>query len=81
MATRAQVYGLLVALALGATQLPADDSAKTAADAPLDDELLEFLGSADSDDKDWNEYLKETDIATVAEAGPRPAASEGTKDE
>jgi hypothetical protein len=31
-----------------------------------DDGLLEFLGSVDSEDKDWNEYLARTDIDKVA---------------
>jgi hypothetical protein len=50
-----------------------------AADAPVDDGLLEFLGSVDSDDKDWHDYLAGTDIDQVARrAGnqppPKPAA-------
>lgn len=36
-----------------------------AADAP-DDGLLEFLGSVDSEDKDWHDYLARTDIDKVA---------------
>jgi hypothetical protein len=36
-----------------------------AADLP-DDGLLEFLGSVDSEDKNWNEYLARTDIDKVA---------------
>jgi hypothetical protein len=36
-----------------------------AADMP-DDGLLEFLGSGDSEDKNWNEYLARTDIDKVA---------------
>jgi hypothetical protein len=51
-----------------------------AADAPLDDGLLEFLGSVDSEDKDWHDYLAGTDIEQVARrAGhappPAPPAS------
>ena len=50
-----------------------------AADAPVDDGLLEFLGSVDSDDKDWHDYLAGTDIDQVARragntAPPKPAA-------
>ena len=55
-----------------------------AADAPVDDGLLEFLGSVDSDDKDWHDYLAGTDIDQVArrasnvpppKPAPRPAAA------
>jgi hypothetical protein len=31
-----------------------------AAEMPVDDGLLEFLGSVDSDDKNWREYLAAT---------------------
>src|ERR1039458_456436 len=45
-----------------------------AADAPVDDGLLEFLGSVDTDDKDWHDYLAGTDIEQVARrAGKAPA--------
>jgi hypothetical protein len=40
-------------------------TAVRAADAP-DDGLLEFLGSVDSEDKDWHDYLARTDIDKVA---------------
>jgi hypothetical protein len=49
-----------------------------AADMP-DDGLLEFLGSVDSEDKNWNEYLARTDIDKVARragngsGNPQPA--------
>jgi hypothetical protein len=44
-----------------------------AADAPVDDGLLEFLGSVDSEDKDWHDYLAGTDIDQVARrAGHAP---------
>jgi hypothetical protein len=36
-----------------------------AAEVP-DDGLLEFLGSVDSEDKDWHDYLARTDIDQVA---------------
>jgi hypothetical protein len=36
------------------------------ADGPVDDGLLEFLGSVDSEDKGWHEYLAGTDIDQVA---------------
>ena len=37
-----------------------------AADAPVDEGLLEFLGSVDSEDSDWHDYLSGTDIDQVA---------------
>ena len=46
-------------------------SAPRATEAP-DDGLLEFLGSVDSEDKDWQDYLARTDIDKVAR---RAAAS------
>ena len=33
---------------------------------PVDPDLLEFLGSVDSEDKDWHDYLAHTDIDQVA---------------
>jgi hypothetical protein len=49
-----------------------------AADSTVDDGLLEFLGSVDSDDKNWHDYLAGTDIDKVARGAryvppPRPA--------
>jgi hypothetical protein len=37
-----------------------------AADKPVDPGLLEFLGSVDTEDKDWHDYLARTDIEQVA---------------
>jgi hypothetical protein len=51
-----------------------------AADKP-DPALLEFLGSVDTEDKDWHDYLAHTDIEQVAKrannarASPVPAAA------
>jgi hypothetical protein len=47
-----------------------------AADTPVDDGLLEFLGSVDSDDKNWRQYLAatETDPAAKRAAPAKPAA-------
>jgi hypothetical protein len=42
--------------------LPAAHSAEE----PVDPVLLEFLGSVDSEDKHWHEYLARTDIEQVA---------------
>jgi len=48
-------------------------SAARAGEAP-DDGLLEFLGSVDSEDKDWHDYLARTDIDRIARrAGDAPA--------
>jgi hypothetical protein len=46
--------------------------ATQAADQPVDPALLEFLGSVDTEDKDWHDYLARTDIDRVAK---RAAAS------
>jgi hypothetical protein len=40
--------------------------ATQAADQPVDPALLEFLGSVDTEDKDWHDYLARTDIDQVA---------------
>jgi hypothetical protein len=37
-----------------------------AADEPVDAELLEFLGTVDSSEADWGEYLAATDVDAVA---------------
>ncbi len=39
-----------------------------------DDGLLEFLGSVDTADKDWRDYLAGTDIDKVARRAPRNGA-------
>ncbi|HWW21965.1 MAG TPA: hypothetical protein VNZ06_14285 [Steroidobacteraceae bacterium] len=55
-------------------------AAAEAADKP-DPALLEFLGSVDSEDKDWHDYLAHTDIeqvakrAVAARGNPAPASS------
>jgi hypothetical protein len=46
-----------------------------AAEPPLDPALLEFLGSVDSEDKDWHDYLAHTDIDQVARRASRPRNS------
>ena len=48
-------------------------SATPAADRPVDPALLEYLGSVDSEDKDWHDYLAHTDIDQVARRARRPA--------
>jgi hypothetical protein len=51
-----------------------------AADDPVDPEFLEFLGSVDSTEAGWHDYLAETDVDQVAKAqtGAAKAASPGT---
>jgi hypothetical protein len=52
---------LLAALLIGMTE----SAAVRATEVP-DDGFLEFLGSVDSEDKDWHDYLARTDIDKVA---------------
>ena len=40
-----------------------------ASDEPVDAELLEFLGTVDSSEADWRDYLAATDVDAVAKAG------------
>ncbi len=57
-------------------------TAKPVTPAAPDDELLEFLGSVDSDtdDEAWLDYLSQTDIVKVARARKAaPADPEGEK--
>jgi hypothetical protein len=56
---------LLGALLIGITE----SSATWATESP-DDGFLEFLGSVDSEDKDWHDYLARTDIDKVARRAP-----------
>ena len=51
-----------------------------AGEKPVDPDLLEFLGSVDTEDKDWHDYLARTDIDQVAKRagnahGNPPASS------
>lgn len=48
-----------------------------AADKSVDASLLEYLGSVDSEDKDWHDYLARTDIDKVAKRAPAPRAGAG----
>ena len=78
-------YGMVVALALAlAAAVPAQEArspvpkkepAQQRATEPAPDaELLEFLGSFDTEDEDWVEYLTQTDVATPAASRPAPEA-------
>jgi hypothetical protein len=50
-----------------------------AAEMPVDEGLLEFLGSVDSEDKDWHDYLAGTVIDQVARrARPAPVSPDAT---
>jgi hypothetical protein len=57
-----------------------------ARDEPVDPGLLEFLGSVDTEDKNWHDYLAHTDIDQVAKrsgnarANPPAAAAPPPKD-
>ena len=77
---------LCIAWALAASALmpavaPADDAnaakvAKRAPDPPADADLLEYLGSVDSEEQDWIDYLAHTDIAQVVKAKKSPDTAE-----
>lgn len=47
-----------------------------AAEAP-DEGLLEFLGSVDTEDKDWHDYLARTDIDKIARRAGNGAGNPG----
>jgi len=47
--------------------------AATPASAAADADLLEFLGSVDSTEPGWHEYLEHTDLEKVIHAPTRPA--------
>jgi hypothetical protein len=51
-----------------------------AADEPVDPEFLEFLGSVDSSEAGWHDYLAETDVDQVAQSqnGTAKAADQGS---
>lgn len=59
MARHARRIGSLVAALLASSVACAEDAAK------LDAEFLEFLGSLDSDDEVWTEFLDSADIAKM----------------
>lgn len=54
--------------------------AKTAPeDTSLDEDLLEFLGTIDSEDEDWIDYLTQTDIEKVAARKRPPVDPDATE--
>jgi hypothetical protein len=62
---------------LSAPARAAQPSGKTPVRAAPDADLLEFLGSVDSDDADWHEYLENTDVERVAGRGGTAPAKPG----
>jgi hypothetical protein len=74
----------LAAFALLPTAALADDAnsaaaakvAKRAPDPPADADLLEYLGSVDSEEQGWIDYLARTDIAQVVKAKKSPDTTE-----
>lgn len=74
----------LLPFAAQAAEPPAKATAKPEAEEPIDEDLLEFLGTIDSEDEDgdWIDYLTQTDIEKVAarkRAKPAPDATEVKK--
>lgn len=67
---------LLFSCAIGLAAAPL-----RAADTPADADFLEYLGSVDSNEAGWHEYLAETDVSKVAKpanaspGGSTPAAA------
>jgi hypothetical protein len=63
-------------LSAGAAALPAAEPA-----AEVDAEFLEFLGSLDTEDEDWREYLAERPVrAEAGKPATKPAAKPDTKE-
>lgn len=60
-------------LVLAGPPLPPAAPAPAPASSAADTELLEFLGSVDSAEPGWHDYLEHTDIEKVIHAPPRPA--------
>jgi hypothetical protein len=78
--------GLLLGLALQPLLLRAGEPAAKSV-PPADADLIEFLGSVDSDDEGWKQYLARKDTQTPAAKKPPPAppassapAKDGNKD-
>ena len=79
---RLRMAWALAALALMPAAALADDpsNAKGAKKAPepaaADGDLLEYLGSVDSEGQEWMEYLAQTDIAPATKPKKAPVATE-----
>lgn len=65
MTRRAKRIGSLAAVLLASGAASAEDTAKLDA-AELDAEFLEFLGSLDSDDEVWTEFLDSAGLAKLS---------------
>jgi hypothetical protein len=51
-------------------------SGARAAQPPVDAELLEFLGSIDSDDESWQEYLEHKPVRPAQKQADKPPAKQ-----
>ena len=65
----ALILGLMLGLPL---LLPAAEPAPKTVE-PADDDLIEFLGSVDSDDEGWRQYLRRTGMQQPRARKPPPA--------
>jgi hypothetical protein len=74
---RRYLTGLLFALMLAPAANRAQESAP--AEEQVDEELLEFLGSIDTDDEDWIDFLSQTDVKQVAKTEKPSSESEAKK--
>lgn len=79
-AHRIGIAVVTAALAMGSGAGRASDPPKQSAEPPVDQGLLEFLGSVDApadatqpDDGSWLAYLAQIDIAKAAKASQAPA--------
>ncbi len=52
---------------------PVSAATSASAAAAADADLLEFLGSVDSDEAGWHDYLEHTDLEKVVHAPRKPA--------
>jgi len=80
-AHRIGIAVVTAALAMGPRAGRAGDPPQQSADAPVDQGLLEFLGSVDPttdstqpDDGSWLAYLAQTNIGKAAKTSPVPQA-------
>jgi hypothetical protein len=80
-AHRIGIAVMTAALAMGSGAARAGDPPKQSADPPVDQGLLEFLGSVDPptdstqpDDGSWLTYLAQIDMGKMAKAAQAPQA-------
>ena len=80
-APRAGAWGWMIGAVLAVAAVRADEAAPTdpppapPADAVLDDSLLEFLGSVDSGDPEWNDYLAHAELPAAGMSATAAAAA------